>query len=131
MGPGVTTTTVSLFFALEVGFAQDKLAEMYEPAIRAAGWNAQPLDLAPVHSSGDRQAGLYYCKDLNGVPSFLSVYERWVALPTVGFLRSPLRRKDTGLRPGAWRSPSPPCAVAAVRPSERSRGGRFGPSQTE
>ncbi|MET8348532.1 MULTISPECIES: hypothetical protein [unclassified Micromonospora] len=77
-GPGVTTTRVSLFFALDVGFAQDKLAEMYEPAILAAGWKTQPLDLAPVHSSGDGQAGLYYCKDVNGVPSFLSVYERWV-----------------------------------------------------
>lgn len=76
--PDTTTTTeVSLFFALNVGFSQDQLTVMYDPAIRGRGWAPEPLVLPP--NPGYRQAGLHYCKQLNGVPSFLSVYERWVA----------------------------------------------------
>jgi hypothetical protein len=76
--PDTTTTEVSLFFALNVGFTQDQLTALYDPAIRGRGWAPEPLDLPPP-DTGYRQAGLHYCKQLNGVPSFLSVYERWVA----------------------------------------------------
>lgn len=74
--PGTTATQVSLFFALNVGFSQDQLTAMYDPGIRASGWAPEPLDMPPLY--GERQAGLYYCKQLDDVPSFLSVYERWV-----------------------------------------------------
>jgi hypothetical protein len=76
-GPGRTATQVSLFFALNVGFSQDQLTAMYDPGIRARGWAPEPLDMPPLYT-GERQAGLYYCKQLNGVPSFLWVYERSV-----------------------------------------------------
>lgn len=50
---------------------------MYDPGLRAGGWAPQRLDLPP-RDTGEQQAGLYYCKVVNQVPSFLSVYERYI-----------------------------------------------------
>jgi hypothetical protein len=78
---GATAAKVSLSFALNLNFTPDQLTGMYDPGIRSRGWTPQPLDLPPL-STGEQQAGLYYCKEFNGVPSFLLVSEHWIATST-------------------------------------------------
>lgn len=77
---GSTTTQVSRWFALDVGFPQEELTAIYDADIRARGWAPEPLDLVPPADGGE-QAGLYYCRQVNGVPSFLSIIERHVDTP--------------------------------------------------
>jgi hypothetical protein len=75
--PGATAAEVSASFALNVGFTQAQLTAMYDPGLQATGWAPQRLDLAPLNT-GEQHAGPYYCKLVNHVPSFLSVYESYI-----------------------------------------------------
>jgi hypothetical protein len=73
---GETATKVEVTFNLGVSFGQDQLASMYDADIRARGWKPQEAQF-PSTIPGDYQAGLNYCQDIDGVPSFLWIDERW------------------------------------------------------
>ncbi|GAA5198944.1 hypothetical protein GCM10023322_73440 [Rugosimonospora acidiphila] len=93
---GDTSTKVAATFDLGVSFGQDQITAMYDAGLRGRGWMPQQADFPQV-IPGDYQAGLFYCKNIDGVPSFLWIDERWIG-PSQG----------TAPRGGAAPSPTSP-----------------------